>query len=256
LTQFIYFVCQESNKDLLKEEIKLFHSNLSLSFSKGGFLTFKNNSTTLTPIEIQKIQPAFAIEWGESTAKLDDEHLSSKLSLLESNSPLPSEAPSRAYLKIKEACDAFQIVSDHKLNWIEFGSAPGGASYYLLKYFNQVIGVDPAEMSSLCLVNRRFIHLKKPLQNLSERDLPNIPIHWITSDLNLNPKQAIKEVLRLARPHYSTLKGILMTVKMINTYSVKEIPMFEKHFTDAGFRKIKKMQLPSHKREFLLFASY
>ena len=72
---------------------------------------------------------------------------------------LPEVAPSRAYLKIAQACSRFKITSNKKLNWIEFGSSPGGASYYLLENFNKVVGVDPAQMDSLCLNNNKFIQL-------------------------------------------------------------------------------------------------
>ena len=251
--QFIYFVCLKSNKDLLKKEIEVFHKYLTPSFSKGEFLTYKNTRKSLSVKEIQGMNMAFALKWGENKGKIDNEKISSLLDECSIKIDLPQESPSRAYLKIAEACELFSIKPSKSLNWIEFGSAPGGASYYLLNQFDKLLGVDPAKMDQICLDNERFEHLSKPIQDLSQEMLPDHNIHYITSDLNLNPKQAIKEVIRLGKK-YRSLKGILMTIKIVKPEHVGLIPEFEKMFEDAKYTEIRRVQLPSHRREFLIFA--
>ena len=254
MNQFLYFVCHEDNIDLLKEEIKLFHPYLNLSFSKGGFLTFKNIGKELSEQEIKSLRLCFAHDWGINNS-LEKEYIIQKLDARESKIDLPSNSPSRAYLKIAEACDFFGIEPNKDINWIECGSSPGGASLYLLNNFNKVIGVDPAEMDQSVLSDKAFIHLQNPIQQLLAKDFPKIRIDHITSDLNLNPKQAIKEVLRISSFHKNNLKSVFMTIKMVKISHVREIPNFIKSFKDAGFHQIYCKQLPSHKREFLIFAS-
>lgn len=253
MSQFIFFLTHNGNKDLLKEEIRLFHRELTPSFSKKGFLTYKNNGTSLSQNQIQGMNMAFAIEWGESIEKLESEFINSKLDLQKSTISLPENAPSRAYLKIAEACEKFNIPANPKLNWIECGSSPGGASLYLLNNFYKVYGVDPGKMNSVCTTNPNFVHIQEAVQKVNLKYFRNTPIHWITSDLNLNPSQAIAEVLRLSKSHKRSLLGILMTIKMVKLEDVELIPKFEKMFRDFGFKKIERAQLPSHKREFLLY---
>ncbi len=253
MNQFIYFVCIEGNKDLLKEEIKIFFPNLKFSFSQKGFLTFKNSGPELNDEEIKNLNPCFALKWGRST-NLEKEFIESQLKAQESLIRLPEEAPSRAYLKIAEACTKFKISPNKEKNWMEFGCAPGGAIYYLCQNFNKIYGIDPAEMDSRISDLTNFRHLNFPIQNLTLEKLPKEKIHYITSDLNLNPKQAISEVLRISKIYQDSVEAIFMTIKLVKLSHVKEIPNFVLQFEKAGFKNISKIQLPSHKREFLILA--
>lgn len=166
---------------------------------------------------------------------------------------LPEESPSRAYLKMAEAVELFNIKTDSRDTWIEYGCAPGGASYYLLQKGCLLYGNDPADMDSICLNNKNFVHLKKPVQNLSQEELPEI-VDWVTVDLNLNPKQGLKEVLRLSKKHIRSLKGILFTIKMVNESHIKNIKLYKNEFDQFGFKSVRVQQLPSHKKEFLICA--
>jgi len=253
MNQFLYFVCVNGNKDLLKKEIELFYPSLVPSFSKGDFLTYKNLGKNYSLKEIENFQFAFALDWGINDGDLSQDAIEARLSVQKSKINLPEEAPSRAYLKIAEAYKRFSLQSDANINWIEFGSAPGGASFFLLNNFGALTGVDPGKMDDICLDNIMYEHLSVPIQNLSQEELPNRPVHYIASDLNLNPKQAIKEVIRLSKK-YRMLKGIFMTIKMVKVEHVKLIPEFVKMFEDAGHENSIKVQLPSHRREFLIYA--
>lgn len=248
--QFLYFIVVEGNKDLLKEEIKFFYKNFTLSFSKGQFITYKNNGSRLTATQIQNLPIVFALDWGESIFPLNEDFINSKL--LSTEIPLlPANAPSRAYLKIKQALAKFPV-NEQNANWIEFGSSPGGASLYLLENFNQVVGVDPAEMDEVCLKNSNFTHLQKPIQNISKEDFNDTNYQYVASDLNLNPKQAIEEVLRVTT-FFEQVRCIYMTVKMVKANHVKLIKVFENMFKEKKFKTIK-AQLSSHRREFLIYA--
>lgn len=245
MEQFYYFVCLDTNKDLLKKELELFAPKLRPSFSQGAFMTYKGELATTSTF-------CFALDWGSSTG-VDKASIEQKLLVQKSSIVLPEKAPSRAYLKIAEACEKFKI-QDPKLNWIEFGCAPGGASMYLLNNFSHIIGIDPAEMDPSIYAHKNFTFIKKPIQKIKDLSNLSFTIDYITSDLNLNPKQAIEEVLRCEKL-LKNVKGILMTIKMVKLAHVKHIPEFIQHFKQAGFTQVKTAQLPSHKREFLLFAS-
>jgi hypothetical protein len=251
MNQFLYFVVLTSNIDLLKEEIKTFYPFLHLSFSKKNFITFKNTGEHLSEDEISKMKFAFALDWGES-GKIDATFIEERLKVLENGMEMPSESPSRAYLKLAQACELFDVRPNTNENWVEFGCAPGGAIYYLLNNFGYVIGVDPAEIDPVCLDNERFTHLQAPIQSIKAEQLKRRPIHWVASDLNLNPKQAISEVLKHCQG-MSELKGIFMTIKLVKVAHVKLIRDFEGLFQQQGL-KTTYCQLPAHKREFLIFA--
>lgn len=254
MNQFIYFVCVNGNKDLLKKELEVFYPNLTPSFSKGDFLTYKNKDKDYSKKELESMQFAFALDWGINDGDLSKDAIEAKLTVQKSKINLPKEAPSRAYLKLAEACKLFSIKADTSINWIEFGSAPGGASFFILNNFGALTGVDPGKMDDICLDNLMYEHLSVPIQNLSQEELPDKPVHYIASDLNLNPKQAIKEVIRLSKK-YRMLKGIFMTIKLVKVEHVKLIPEFIKLFKDVGYENCTKVQLPSHRREFLIYAS-
>ncbi len=250
--QFIYFVCVKGNRDILKKEIEQRFKFLTPSFSKGDFLTYKNQKTPLTQKEIRQLKLAFALDWGESIGKLSNEAIEQKLKIKERDLEYPEESPSRAYLKILQTCNVFKIEANKDTNWIEFGSAPGGACYYLLNNFGNVCGVDPAVMDEICLKNERFIHMQEPVQNLSQEMLPDYDVHYITSDLNINPKQGIKEVIRLSKK-YKSLKGIFYTVKLVKTDHLKVLEEFKEVFQNYGFKRVGFVQLSAHKRETLLY---
>ncbi len=253
--QFIYFVCVNGNKQLLKKEIELFHKDLSPSFSMGDFLTYKNKGESLSLNQLESMTFSFALDWGINEIELKKEIIEDFVNKRQVMIDLPSAAPSRAYLKIAEACKKYDVDSNNNLNWIEFGSGPGGASFYLLNNFNKVVGIDPGDMDPICLDNNNFTHIKKPIQSTLWEDMPKMEVDWIASDMNINPKQAIKEVLRHAKGCHKNLKGVFMTIKMVKTDHVKLIPDFEQMFIDFGFSTVVKSQLPSHKKEFLIFAS-
>ncbi len=165
---------------------------------------------------------------------------------------LPKIAPSRAYLKIAQAFSLFTLKVNSGDIFLELGSAPGGASFFLLQKGCIVYGNDPAEMSEICLKDKNFFHLKKPVQNLKENDLPLKDIKWIAVDLNLNPSQVVTETIRIASFYKNSIEGILLTLKMINLDQVRRLNFFKREFEKKGFEKIEVLQLPSHKKEFLM----
>lgn len=220
-----------------------------------GILRFKNINEKIGHQEyfINIVQAGINDYWlGISYLKRDDNPFVAGDPSIE----LPENSPSRAYLKMAEANEVLNLKFQKSDVFIEYGCAPGGTCLYLLNQNFRVIGVDPAIMAPICLEHSKFTHLKFPLQDLAQEDLPNSSISWVTVDLNLNPKQAIKEVLRLSKRDTRTLKGILFTIKIVQLHHVSYIEKYKDEFLDFGAKFVKTLQLPSHRQEFLLYAKF
>jgi 23S rRNA (cytidine2498-2'-O)-methyltransferase len=324
--QFLFFCTNIGSEKFLKEEIKIFYPELTLSYSRKGFLTFKNKGKLYDKDSISQLQVVFATRSGICLGKATPDKLLDSLidSLEELSIPInkcivhsfaintdinldvasilnrevneyspinktvidiiclgekevwygvhkvgkytthypnsqieidvPHEAPSKSYLKIKEIVKLFNINVESQDHWLDFGCAPGGASFYLLSQGCQVWGIDPAKMPDNISQHPSFSHIKIPVQDLSQEELPGVKIKWAHVDMNLNPKQSIKEVLRLCKKYGTQIKGIIFTIQMIKMDHIKNIENFEDHFYDWGFTDIISCHVPSHKKEYVIIA--
>ena len=324
--QFLFFCVNIGNENLLKEEISIFYPEFTLSYSRKGFITYKNKGVFYTVDSISQLECTFSTRSGICLGKtkpeevenfikeeIDKSDLKSKdliihsfsintdfkvesdqilntdlnqysannknvidiITLGESESwiglhkvtqnttrfpnahidiDIPKNSPSKAYLKLAEVIELYSIKINTKDMWLDFGCAPGGSSAYLLEKGCKVWGVDTAKVSDELLKNRFYTHVKSAVQDLSQEKLPG-DIKWIHADLNLNPNQAIKEVLRLAKKYNHSLKGIVFTVQLVKIDYIKDIELFEDQFYDWGFIDIISRQVPSHKNEYVIIAN-
>lgn len=167
---------------------------------------------------------------------------------------LPSEAPSRAYLKIAEAC--LRIKPDIGADDIvmDVGCSPGGASFFFLKNGLNVLGVDSAEMDPKVLAFKKpwFRHVRKPIGNIASDEI--VPgISWVAVDMNVKPPILILELKKLV-PKLKDVRGLFLTLKMPDVKSYEEIPQYLKQIKKLGFTKIKPIQLVSNKQEIFVYA--
>lgn len=162
-----------------------------------------------------------------------------------------SDVPSRAYFKIAEAFEAFDLPFDNQEVVLELGSAPGGASLFLLEQDMRVLGVDPAEMDSKITKNIDFKHIKKPFETLTEGDLKR-DVDWIISDINLPPTVVLKEVFRLMT--FLNPRGLVLTLKMNELKHLEVVATVRELMRKQGFSKVEMKYLPSHKKEICLIA--
>ncbi len=169
----------------------------------------------------------------------------------EVSSILPREdVPSRAYYKIAEAFEAFDLPFDNHERVLELGSAPGGASLFLLEQDMKVLGVDPADMDPRILKNNNFKHLRRPFETLTENDLRDID--WIVSDINLPPTVVLKEVYRMLK--FIEPRGVVLTLKMNELKHLEVVATVREKFKNLGFQKVELKYLPAHKKEIALIA--
>lgn len=157
---------------------------------------------------------------------------------------------SRAYYKGSDAFSMFlPNIGPSKI--LELGSSPGGTSLYLLEAGHLVTGIDPAEMHPKVDNHQHFTHLKIPIQSYEVTKPNNFNI--ITSDMNLSPKMALREVSRIF-PKLPNIKDIFITLKLTSDTMIMDIPNYKKYVLSLGFKTVFIVQLPHHKKECLLFA--
>ncbi len=320
--QFIFVCTNPGNEILLKEEIKIFYPELVLSFSKKGFVTFKNTGVEYDLNTISQLQLTFAtrsgIFFGKSTpeniaqdvkaAGLDSEnymihsfevgcetdfdaaksfgrevneysaegkividlislgpneiwfgaHSVASGCTRYPNSIVDTQTPkdviSKGYIKLAQIVKLYAVKLFKGDLWLDFGCAPGGAAQFLLDHDCKVVGIDPAQVSPVVSKHKNFTHMKRSVQDLSHEDLPE-DVRWIHADININPKQSIKEVLRLAKKYNRTLKGIIFTVQVVKMEYIENIEEFEDQFYDWGFNNIVSRQVPAHKKEYVILAT-
>ena len=77
--QFIFFCVNVGNEKLLKEEVKNFYPELTLSYSRKGFLTFKNLGVLYDLVTISQLHSTFATRVGISLGKASPEDILEKV---------------------------------------------------------------------------------------------------------------------------------------------------------------------------------
>lgn len=319
--QYLFVCTNIGSEKFLKEEVRIFYPELRLSYSKKGFITFKNTGVHYNLKSISELELTFAtragICFGKSNPEMivkDLESIDLKLDecvlhsfsigcefeldhekifgrevnnysasdknvidvitlgekeiwfgahyVIKGTTRFPNaqtsirnleQAPSKSYFKLSQICELYGIKTDRSDNWLDFGSSPGGSSYYLLSKGCKVWGVDPAKMDESILSHHRYSHISKPLQDLSQEELPE-DIHWVHADVNISPKQSIKEILRLIKKYNFSIKGILFTIQVSKLEHIENIEKFEEEFFEWGFDETMSRQVPAHKNEYILIA--
>lgn len=171
--------------------------------------------------------------------------------LLGAKIDLPLEAPSRAYMKIAEASAIHQLKFRNK-TVVEFGSAPGGAVYFLLQEGAKVIGVDPGEMDQSISKNPNYQHFSVPIEKMRRDQFPE-NVDWVLSDINLPPSVVVREIRQIFEKHPPT-EGFILTLKMTKNDFVGRLDNFRTQFQKMGFKNTYFRYLPAHKQEVMLLA--
>lgn len=169
----------------------------------------------------------------------------------EVSSILETESPSRAYYKIAEAAEAFDLPFDHNEIVLELGSAPGGATQFLLEQDMRVYGVDPADMDPKIVKHVNFRHYRMPFE-LITKDTFKQNIDWIVSDVNLPPTIVMREVIRLHE--FMEPMGLVLTLKINDSKHLRLLWDFVDSVANLGYERYALKYLPSHRQELCLVA--
>ena len=173
---------------------------------------------------------------------------------------LPTNAPSRAYLKIEEAIQRFQPKIEKGMKVLEVGCSPGGATVAMLSRGFEVTGVDPKFMDRQLSNEQNFRFIQKIAKVVTADDLKNINPNWIVMDMNIAPLEAIDELSHVIQTLRKVWKQSLhlqrgfLTIKLNDWKFATSIPLYLKRLHECGFRDMTALQLASNRQEFLVYA--
>jgi hypothetical protein len=175
---------------------------------------------------------------------------------------MPTDSPSRAWLKLEEATRFFDLKFTARDIVVELGCAPGGVVLALLNRGVSVIGVDPAKMAAVVVASAIaerdsapsgrpwFFHSRKPAALTSKRDL-GLGVTWFMSDMNQSPEVVLKECARFCKMAPS-IRGVLITLKLTDLLQVTDKSQWFASLTAMGFKSLRLQQLSVHHKEFAL----
>lgn len=167
---------------------------------------------------------------------------------------LPAEAPSRAYLKVIDGMGYMGVQFPANDYALEIGSSPGGATYALLELGLRVEGIDPGLMDNACLNHPKFFHHRSSIQDFHVSSLKD-HVQWLFVDMNLAPEGSLREIEKIIEAIRPSLKGAFITLKMTKFELVSRVPMYLNICGKMGLKVVMATQLPSHKQEFLIYAT-
>jgi 23S rRNA (cytidine2498-2'-O)-methyltransferase len=165
----------------------------------------------------------------------------------------PTGAVSRAYLKMNEALlwSGFQVKPGERC--VEIGSAPGGASQFLLAQGLEVIGIDPAEMHPAVLADPHFRQIRKRSKEVPRSEF--IGVDWLTCDVNLPPNYTLDTVKAIVSHPGVRFKGLLLTLKLVEWSLAGEIPKYLDRIRSWGCKDIHARQLHHNRQEVCVAVS-
>jgi 23S rRNA (cytidine2498-2'-O)-methyltransferase len=166
--------------------------------------------------------------------------------------PLPDDVPSRAYVKLEEALAWSGAPVQAGDVAVEIGAAPGGAAFALLRRDLDVIAIDPARLDARVTEydgRGQLRHLRVLAERVRTRDLPD-RVDWLLLDANVSPHRALVAVEHLLALRRTTLRGLLLTLKLNDDGVVRDLPeLFARIAKFTGGAPVRATQLPSAHRE-------
>jgi 23S rRNA (cytidine2498-2'-O)-methyltransferase len=166
--------------------------------------------------------------------------------------PLPPEAVSRTYLKMREALAWSQLPVRAGDRFVEIGSAPGGASQALLELGLHVIGIDPADMAPQVLAHPSFEHWKMRGSDVRRRRFRGV--RWLAADINVAPCYTLDMVEDIVTHPAVEIHGLLLTLKLLDWSLADDIPEHLARVRSWGFARVKARQLHHNRQEFCVAA--
>ncbi|QDS99026.1 SAM-dependent methyltransferase [Adhaeretor mobilis] len=164
----------------------------------------------------------------------------------------PEDPVSRAYMKLSEALQwsALPIARDDRC--VEIGSSPGGASQRLLEAGLEVLGVDPAAMDDSVLAHPSFTHIRKRAGDVRRKTFSDS--HWLFADVNATPTYTLDAVEDIVTHSSSTIRGMILTLKLTNWDLAEELPALTERVKSWGYQDVRLRQLAFNGKEICLVA--
>lgn len=160
---------------------------------------------------------------------------------------------SRAYYKAAEAIAWSGFVPQPGELAIEVGASPGGACGRLLELGLRVIGIDPADIDPEIAEHPRFRHLRARAGDLPRQEFAGA--RWLLVDSNVRPDQTLTTVEHIVTHRKSTIRGLLLTLKLGGIGHADRIPGWVRRVSDWGATNVRVRQLARGKMEVCLAAT-
>jgi 23S rRNA (cytidine2498-2'-O)-methyltransferase len=165
---------------------------------------------------------------------------------------LPSDAVSRAYLKMQEALLWSRLPIAPGDRCVEIGSAPGGSCQTLLDRGLVVTGIDPADMDDLVLAHPNYTHVRARAADLKRREFRSFK--WLMVDSNVAPKHTLDTVEHIVTHRQVHVRGLLLTLKLPNWKLAERIPDHLQRVRSWGYRYVNVRQLAFNRQEVCVAA--
>ena len=165
---------------------------------------------------------------------------------------LPEDAISRAYLKMEEAIRWSRIPLEPGEKCVDLGCAPGGTSQALLEHGAKVLGIDPAEVDPRLLEHPDFTHVQKRGADLRRKDFADA--RWLFCDMNVAPQYTLDTVQGIVSHADVHVRGMLITLKMLDWGLADEIPAYLDRIRGWGYRVVMSRQLKYNRQEICVAA--
>lgn len=165
---------------------------------------------------------------------------------------LPSDAVSRAYLKMEEALEWSGLPIRAGQRFVEIGCSPGGASQSLLARRLTVIGIDPAQVDPRVLASPKFRHIQKRGADVRRREFCNIT--WLAADMNVAPQYTLDTVEAIVTHPAVNIRGLLLTLKLLDWQLAEQVPAYLERIRGWGYAHVRAKQLAHNRREICVTA--
>jgi len=154
---------------------------------------------------------------------------------------------SRAYYKILEATQIFNLSLKNNWKVLDIGSAPGGWIEYLEDKVKSITAVDPAELD--IKTPKNTIHIKNKAEDSVKELQKQAKFDLLTCDINKDPKETVsilEELTDLIKPE----AHIIMTIKIIykGKNKKKKLVKETKKALKENFKDIQIEWLPSNSK--------
>ena len=165
---------------------------------------------------------------------------------------LPTEAVSRAWLKMEEALRWSEFPVAKGARWAEIGSAPGGSSQALLQRGMEVIGIDPAEMDPGVLEHPMFTHVRRRAVAVRRRQFRKT--RWLAADMNVAPGCTLDAVEEIVTHREVNVRGLLLTLKLPDWKLAEQLPEYIDRVRGWGYNVVRGRQLVHNRQEVCVAA--
>ncbi|HEV3343444.1 MAG TPA: SAM-dependent methyltransferase [Pirellulales bacterium] len=165
---------------------------------------------------------------------------------------LPEDAVSRAYLKMEQALRWSRLPIQGADQAAELGCSPGGSSQVLLRHGLKVIGIDPAVVHPALVGDRNFRHIRKRAGDVRRSELRDV--RWLFADMNVAPQYTLDAVEAIATSRRVQLRGLLVTLKLLDWDLADEVPDYLARIRSWGFPYVRARQLQFNRQEICVVA--